>query len=79
MCLLVYPGGMARTNVNIDDELVDRVMRRYRLRTKRQAIDYALRRLDVLPMSLDEALAMEGTGTDAPLDEIRRPSSVPDL
>lgn len=36
---------MGRTNVVIDDELVRRVMRLYSLRTKREAIDFALRRL----------------------------------
>ena len=36
---------MGRTNVVIDDALVDRVMRLYRLPTKRAAIDFALRAL----------------------------------
>lgn len=34
---------MARTNVVLDDALVERVMRLYGLRTKREAIDFALR------------------------------------
>ena len=46
-------------------------MRRYGIRTKRGAIDLALRRLDVEPMSRDEALAMRGTGWDGDLDELR--------
>lgn len=37
-----------------------RVMQRYGLRTKRAAIELALRRLDVEPMNRDEALAMRG-------------------
>jgi Arc/MetJ family transcription regulator len=36
---------MGRTNVVIDDELLERAMRLYGLRTKREAIDFALRRL----------------------------------
>jgi Arc/MetJ family transcription regulator len=36
---------MGRTNVVVDDELVERAMRLYNLRTKREAIDLALRRL----------------------------------
>lgn len=36
---------MGRTNIVIDDELVARVMARYGLRTKREAVDFALRRL----------------------------------
>jgi Arc/MetJ family transcription regulator len=36
---------MGRTNIVIDDQLVARVMEMYGLRTKREAVDYALRRL----------------------------------
>jgi Arc/MetJ family transcription regulator len=67
----VYALHMARTNVAIDEKLVSRVMRRYGLRTKRAAIDLALRRLDLEPMSRDEALAMRGTGWEGDLDEMR--------
>jgi Arc/MetJ family transcription regulator len=62
---------MARTNLDVDDELVARVMRRYGLQTKRAAIDLALRRIDLEPMSRDEALSMRGTGWDGELDELR--------
>lgn len=55
---------MSRTNIEIDDELIKRVMQRYALTTKRQAVDLALRRAvdDIEPMSTEEFLAMEGTG-----------------
>lgn len=70
---------MSRTNVEIDEELIQRVMRRYGLTTKRSAIDLALRRLDLEPMSRDEALAMRGRGWDGDLEEMRggylRPAS----
>ena len=62
---------MARTNIDIDDELIQRVMSRYGLRTKREAVDLALRRLVGEPLSLEEALAMGGTGWEADLDELR--------
>ena len=62
---------MARTNVELDEELVTEAMRRYGLPTKRAAIDFALRRLVGDAMTRDEALAMEGTGWDADLDELR--------
>jgi len=62
---------MARTNIDIDDELVGRVMRRHGLRTKREAVEYALRTVDVVPMTREEALAMEGTGWEGDLDELR--------
>ncbi len=67
----VYKGGMTRTNIDIDDALVDRAMRLYRLRSKREAVDLALRRLVGEPMSREEALATEGTGWAGDLIEIR--------
>ena len=70
---------MGRTNIDLDDALIGRVMERYRLATKREAVDYALRRLDVEPMSLEEALGMEGSGWEGDLDEIRSGGAPPEL
>ncbi|MDX6588704.1 MAG: hypothetical protein QOI31_3177 [Solirubrobacterales bacterium] len=55
---------VARTNIEIDGELIDRVMRRYGFRTKREAVDRALRRMvdGIEPMTTEEVLAMRGTG-----------------
>ena len=50
-----------RTNVELNDRLVAEVMRRYRLRTKREAVDLALRRLVDEPLEPNEALALEGS------------------
>jgi Arc/MetJ family transcription regulator len=63
---------MARTNIDIDEELIGRVMRRLGLRTKREAVDYALRHIDVAPMSTEEALAVEGSGWSGDHDEDER-------
>ncbi len=68
-----------RTNIEIDDDLIERVMRTYRIRTKREAVDYALRRLTVEPMTREEMLAMEGSGWDGDLDEMRSGRPVPEL
>jgi Arc/MetJ family transcription regulator len=62
---------MSRTNIDIDDQLVDRAMKLYRLSSKRAAVDLALRRLVDEPMSKEEVLAMEGTGWGGDLDEMR--------
>ena len=67
---------MARTNIEIDAELIGRVMRFYGYRTKREAVDRALRRLDVEPMSREEILAMRGSGWSGDLEEMRRPDPV---
>jgi Arc/MetJ family transcription regulator len=62
---------VTRTNIEIDDELIKRAMQRYNLRTKREAVDLALRRLAPEPMSIEEVLAMEGTGWEGDLDAIK--------
>jgi Arc/MetJ family transcription regulator len=72
---MVYGSVMGRTNIDIDDELIERVMRRYRLPSKRAAVDLALRRLAGEPMSRDEALSMEGTGWSGDLDAMREPDA----
>ena len=62
---------MARTNIDIDDEVLNRVQAIYGLRTKREAVDFALRRLLVEPFTRDEALAARGSGWGGHLDEMR--------
>lgn len=63
---------MGRTNIEIDDGLVTEAMRRYGLRSKRAAVDLALRRLVGEAMSREEALEMEGSGWRGDLAEMRR-------
>ena len=62
---------MARTNIDIDDEACEAVMRRYGLATKRDAVNLALRHLAVEPLSLEEALATRGIGWEGDLAELR--------
>ncbi|MGO9456847.1 MAG: type II toxin-antitoxin system VapB family antitoxin [Acidimicrobiales bacterium] len=50
-----------RTNIEIEDTYLQAVMDRYRLRTKTEAVDLALRNLAGQPMSREEALAMRGS------------------
>ena len=68
----MYARRVSRTNIDLDDELVERAMRLYNLHTKREAIHLALTRLvGTEPMSVDEQLEMEGVGWDGDLDEMR--------
>lgn len=62
---------MARTNIDLDDDALAVVMRRFGLSSKRAAVNLALRRLALEPLSLDEARAMRGTGWEGDLDEMR--------
>lgn len=68
---------MARTNIDIDDQLIETAMRRYGLTSKKAAVDLALRRLVGDPMSRDEALEMQGAGWTGDLDEMRRARTAP--
>ena len=61
---------MARTNIDIDEALVTEVMSRYRLESKRSAVDFALRSLVAQPLSRDEILAMRGSGIEFDNDEV---------
>ena len=66
-CTLVF---MARTNIDIDEKLVERVMHDYGLRSKREAVDLALRRL-VQAATKEETLALQGSGWIGELDDLR--------
>jgi Arc/MetJ family transcription regulator len=62
---------MGRTNIELDDELIVAAMRRYRVKTKREAVDLALRQLVGNPLTMEEALALEGSGWDVDLESLR--------
>jgi Arc/MetJ family transcription regulator len=62
---------MGRTNIDLDDDLVAEVMRRYGMRTKREAVDLALRRLVGVPLTREFLLGLEGIGWSGDLDEMR--------
>ena len=62
---------MARTNIVIDEKLVRRVMRLYRLPTKRAAIDFALHAL-VGDRRRRDMLDLEGAGWDGDLVRMRK-------
>jgi len=61
---------MGRTNVVVDDALIEKVMRKYGLKTKRAAIDYALRRL-MGEKSQRDLIDLKGRGWDGDLDAMR--------
>ena len=62
---------MARTNIDIDEQLCQRVMKRYNLSTKREAVNLALRHVAGEPLGIDQARSMRGTGWDGDLNEMR--------
>ena len=50
---LVYLWCMSRTNIDIDDDLCQRVMDRFHLKTKREAVNLALRHLAGEPLRIE--------------------------
>jgi len=62
---------MGRTNIDIDDEACRTVMERYRLTTKRDAVNFALRTVAGEPLSVDRARRLRGSGWEGDLDEMR--------
>jgi Arc/MetJ family transcription regulator len=50
----------SRTNIEIEDSYLQVIMDRYRVHTKTEAVDLALRHLAGQPMSREEALRMRG-------------------
>lgn len=62
---------MSRTNIDLDDDLVAEVMRRFGVATKREAVDLALRRLVGTPLTPEFLLGLEGVGWGGDLDQMR--------
>lgn len=67
----VYDRYMARTNIEIDDDACEAVMRRYHLASKREAVNFALRRVASEALDLDQARSLRGSGWEGGLDELR--------
>lgn len=62
---------MARTNIDLDDDLVDVVMRKYSLRTKKDAVDLALRRLAGPALTPEFLASLRGIGWEGDLEQLR--------
>ena len=68
---MVYDMCMSRTNIDIDDESCAAIMRRYRLTSKREAVNLALRMLASEPLSPEQARRLRGSGWAGNLEEMR--------
>ena len=62
---------MSRTNIDIDDVLIADVMQRFGFKSKREAVDYALRAVYVEPLTREQMLELEGIGWEGDLDVMR--------
>lgn len=62
---------MARTNIDIDESACRVVMDRYRLTTKREAVNLALRALTAEPLDVAAARDLRGSGWEGDLEAMR--------
>lgn len=67
----VYSAVMARTNIDIDEDAVKRVMEKYGFATMREAVNFALNRVAPRKATREELLAMEGMGWEGDLEQMR--------
>ena len=65
---------MGRVTIDVDDELVARVMARYRLRTAGEAAEFALRHVLGQSKSTAEVLEMFGAFPDFEVPSDQRPT-----
>lgn len=70
---------LQRTNIEIDEELVTAVMRRYHLKTKKDAVDLALRRTVGGPLTREFLDEVHGMGWGGDLDEMRDEPPIPEF
>jgi len=63
---------MGRTNIDIDEAACQTVMDRYRLRSKRDAVNYALRLVAGEVLDVDSARALRGSGWEGDLNDVRQ-------
>ena len=68
---MVYSWCMSRTNIDIDDELVAEAMRQSGLKTKREVVDLALRRLVSAIPTTEDIMSLRGIGWDDDLTDLR--------
>jgi Arc/MetJ family transcription regulator len=61
---------MTRTNIDLDDELVETVMKQNGLKTKKEAVDFALRKTVRRTPTVEEIMALEGIGFPYNNDEL---------
>ena len=60
-----------RTNIELDDEIIERAMQLYGTKTKRETVDLALRRLVGEALTKEDALGLEGSGWEGDLGVMR--------
>ena len=69
---------MTRTNIDLDDELVETVMKQNGLKTKKEAVDFALRKVVRRIPTIEEIRSLRGIGFSYTNDEIEASDQWPE-
>ena len=69
---------MTRTNIDLDDELVETVMKQNGLKTKREAVDFALRKVVRRIPTIEEIRSLRGIGFSYTNEEIEASDGWPE-
>lgn len=66
---------MSRTNIDIDEAACRAVMHQHHLKTKREAVNFALRTMAADALDVEAARALRGSGWDGDLKQLRQARS----
>jgi Arc/MetJ family transcription regulator len=69
MCITANVLVVARTNIEIDEDVMRRVMDAYSFKSMREAVDFALREL--IEPDIKDMLELRGIGWEGDLDVLR--------
>ena len=67
----MYDHSVARTNIDLDEVAVRRVMERYGFTTMKEAVNWALNKVAPERATAQEFLAARGMGWDGDLEQMR--------
>ncbi len=74
---MVYRMCMSRTNIDIDDDACEVVMKRFHLSSKRDAVNYALRLVAGEVLDVESARQLRGSGWTGDFEDMRAIRTVP--
>ena len=72
----MYSMCMSRTNIDNDDKACEDVERRFRIKTKKDTVNFTLRKLASRPSTVEKARRLRGSGWEGNLEEMRSSKSL---
>ncbi len=69
---MFYSMCMSRVKIDIDDNACARIMRRFQLKSRQEAVNLALRKLAGEAVTVEEARQLRGSGWEGNLEAMRK-------